>query len=183
MPAVLHTPVTIAEFMRKPDPADGSREELVRGEVITMPPPQGRHGLVQVQIAYLLKCVVAPRKLGWVTAETGVILERDPDTVRGPDVAYCSVARHPSRPEGYYEIPPDLVVEVLSPDDRKKDVREKIKEYVTNGVKLVWLVDPEIRTVTIYAGSLRGTELDENETITGGEVLPEFSCKVAEFFE
>jgi len=110
-------------------------------------------------------------------------MERDPDTVFGPDVAFCSIARHPERPEGYLEIPPDLVVEVLSPDDRRKKVREKIKDYVKGGVKLVWLVDPEVKTVTVYAGSLRGTELDEMETITGGEVLPEFTCKVAEFFE
>ena len=110
-------------------------------------------------------------------------MERDPDSVFGPDIAFLSISRFPTPPEGYLEIPPDLVVEVLSPDDRRKHVREKIKDYVKNGVKLVWLVDPEMRTVTVYAGSLRGTELDESETITGGDVLPEFTCKVAEFFE
>ncbi len=62
-------------------------------------------------------------------------------------------------------------------------MHEKIKDYVKNGVKLVWLVDPEVKTVTVYAGSLRGTELDESEMITGGDVLPDFTCKVAEFFE
>ena len=134
-------------------------------------------------IAHLLLSVVRPRKLGWVTTESGVVIERDPDSVFGPDVAFCSIARHPTRPEGYYEIPPDLVVEVLSPDDRRKHVREKIKDYLKNGVKLVWLVDPEVRTVTVYAGSLRGAELDETETITGGDVLPEFTCRVADFFE
>ena len=183
MPATLNKLVTAEEFAAFPEPLDGSKEELLRGEVITMPPPKGRHGLAQAQIAYLLKCLVTPRKLGWVITESGVVIERDPDSVFGPDVSFYSIARHPNRPEGYFEIPPDLVVEVLSPDDRRKHVREKIKDYVKNGVKLVWLVDPDFRTVTVYAGSLRGTELDEAETITGGDVLPEFTCKVAEFFD
>jgi len=183
MPRVLNKLLTAEEFAALPESQDGSKEELLRGEVITMPPPKYRHGLIQIQIAYLLKCFVAPRKLGWIAAESGVVMERDPDTVFGPDVAFCSIARHPERPENYLDIPPDLVVEVLSPDDRRKDVREKIKDYVKGGVKIVWLVDPEVRTVTVYAGSLRGTELDETETITGGDVLPEFACKVAEFFE
>lgn len=183
MPAVLNKLVTAKEFEKFPEPLDGSQEELLRGEVIVMPPPKGRHGLIQVQIAYLLKCVVTPKKLGWVTVESGVVVERDPDSVFGPDVAFWSITRHPTRPEGYFEIPADLVVEVLSPDDRRKHVREKIKGYVKSGVKLVWLVDPEMRTVTVYSGSLRGAELDESETITGGNVLPEFSCKVGDFFE
>jgi Uma2 family endonuclease len=183
MPTTLNKLVTIEEFEKYPELPDGSKEELVRGEVITMPPPQSRHGMVQLQIGHLLKSVVGPKKLGWVMTETGVIVERDPDSLFGPDVVFWSVKRVPERPEGYIEIPADLVVEVLSPDDRKKYVREKIKDYITCGVKLVWLVDPEIRTVTVYAGSMRGTELDENETITGGDVLPEFSCKVADFFE
>lgn len=174
MVEVLDKLLTAEEFAARPEPLDGSKEELLRGEVITMPPPKYRHGLIQLQIGYLLKCFVIPRKLGWVVVESGMVIERDPDSVFGPDVAFTSIERHPNRPEGYLEIPPDLVVEVLSPDDRRKHVREKIKD---------WLVDPEMRTVTVYAGSLRGTEIDEAETITGGDVLPEFTCKVAEFFE
>lgn len=183
MPAVLDKLLTIEEFARLPEPVDGSKEELLRGEVITMPPPQSRHGLVQLQIGFLLKSVIGPQKLGWVMTETGVVVERDPDSLFGPDVVFWSIKRVPKRPERYVEIPPDLVVEVLSPDDRKSVVREKIKDYLKSGVRLVWLVDPDVRIVTVYAGTMRGTELDEDETITGGDVLPEFACKVAEFFE
>jgi Uma2 family endonuclease len=100
----------------------------------------------------------------------------------GPDVAFWSIARQPAIPADYFEIPPDIAVEVLSPNDRRKDVREKIKEYVQNGVKLVWLADPDTRTIMVYPGSLRGIELDEADTLTGGEVLPGFSCKIAELF-
>lgn len=126
---------------------------------------------------------VKAAKLGWVTAnDTGVILERGPDTVRGPDVAFWGVERQPTVPEGYFEIPPDMAVEVLSPDDRRKEVRAKIKEYLFYSVKLVWLIDPDTRTVTVYQGSLRGAEFDESDTLDGGEVLPGFSCKVADLF-
>jgi len=183
MPAVLDKRLTIEEFARLPEPTDGSREELRRGGVMTMPPPQSRHGLIQLQIGFLLKSVIAPKKLGWVMTETGVVIERDPDSLFGSDVVYWSIKRVPERPERYIELPPDLVVEILSPEDRKAKMREKIKEYLKSGVELAWLVDPETRMVTVYAGTMRGIELDEDETITGGNVLPEFSCKVAQFFE
>jgi Uma2 family endonuclease len=85
-------------------------------------------------------------------------------------------------PEGYFEIPPDLAIEVLSPNDRRTDVRAKIKDYVFHSVPLVWLADPETKTVMVYRGSMRGTELDESDTLDGGDVLPGFSCKVADLF-
>jgi Uma2 family endonuclease len=174
--------VTVAEFEKMPDPPDGSKMELVRGEVILMP-PQARHGIFCFRSARRLGNFVEDNKLGWVTTnDTGVVLERTPDTVRGPAVAFWSIARQPTMPEGYFEIPPDLAAEVLSPGDRRADVRAKIREYVFYRVPLVWLVDPEARTVTVYRGSMRGTELDEADDLDGGDVLPGFSCKVAEFF-
>lgn len=183
MSTVQQPPVTIAEFERMPDPADGSRLELVRGEVVVMPPPKGKHGICCSRIDRLIGNFADAHKLGWVTTnDTGVVLERGPDTVRGPDVAFWSITRQPAIPEGYFEIPPDLAVEVLSPDDRRKNVRAKIKEYLFYGVKLVWLVDPETRTVTVYRGSPRGTELDEEDELDGGDVLPGFLCKVADLF-
>ena len=100
------------------------------------------------------------------------------DTLRGPDVAFWSIARQPEQPEDYFLIPPDIAVEVQSPDDRRKDLRAKIKEYLFYSVPLIWLVDPETRTVTVYQGSMRGIELDESDTLDGGNVLPGFSCKL-----
>jgi Uma2 family endonuclease len=85
-------------------------------------------------------------------------------------------------PDGYFEIPPDLAVEVLSPNDRRSVVREKIKEYVQHGVPLVWLVDPETRTVLVYEGNLRGLEFGDTDSLVGGSILPGFSCKVADLF-
>ncbi|MEO2091084.1 MAG: Uma2 family endonuclease, partial [Gemmataceae bacterium] len=114
--------------------------------------------------------------------DSGFIQERDPDTVRGPDVGFWSITRQPQMPDNYFEIPPDLLVEVLSTDDRRRDVREKIRGYIGAGVPLVWLVDPDTRTVTVYAGSLRGLELDETDQLDGGAVLSGFSCHVSDLF-
>lgn len=182
MSAIATPLITAEEFGRMPDPVDGSKQELVRGVVVKMPPPKARHGVVQSRIDRLLGNFVDARRLGWVVTESGTILERDPDVVRGPDVAFYSVTRQPTLPEEYFEIAPDLVVEVLSPDDRRGAVRAKVREYVAAGVRLVWVVDPETQTVLEYRGSLRGTEYDEADTITGADVLPEFTCKVADFF-
>lgn len=174
--------ITAEEFSRRPQPADGSKEELVKGVVVTMPPPKGRHGYVQLKIGRKLGNFVEDNRLGWVVTESGTMIDRDPDTVRGPDVAYYSIARHPNPPDDYFEIPPDIAVEVLSPDDRWADVQEKVREYVAARVRLVWLADPESRTVTVYTGSMRGTEYAANDVLDGGDVLPGFSCKVADLF-
>jgi Uma2 family endonuclease len=175
--------MTVAEFERMLDPEDGSKLELVRGEVVIMPPAKGKHGVCCQRIGRFLGNHVDPTRLGWVTTnDTGVVLERGPDTVRGPDVAFWSIKRQPEMPEGCFLIPPDLAVEVLSPDDRRSDVRAKIKDYVFYSVPLVWLVDPETRTVTVYRGTMRGVELDESDTLDGGDVLPGFSCKVSDLF-
>jgi len=177
--------ITAEEFAAMEEPADGSRQELVRGEIVSMPQPQGLHGQVQLQIGWLLKNVVTVQKLGWVVTESGVITERDPDTVRGPDVSFFRIDRHPNRPRGYFEIPPDIAVEVLSPDDRRRKVLEKIQEYLDHGVRIIWLVDPEpeAQTVEIYRPGQSTLLLNETDTLTGGDVLPEFSCKVIEFFQ
>ena len=176
--------MSIAEFERIPDPPDGTRLELVHGEIVVMPSPQGKHGVYCQRIARFLGNYVEPAKLGWVTCnDSGVILERDPDTLRGPDVAFWSISRQPKLPEKYFEIPPDIAVEVLSPSDRRKDVRDKIKDYVTNGVPLVWLVDPDTRTVTVYRGTMRGFKRPENAILDGGDVLTDFSCKVSDIFD
>lgn len=183
MATVQQAPITIDEFVTMSDPEDGSRLELVRGNVVVRPPSKAKHGIACASIAGLLADVAYPDHLGWVACNNaGVILQREPDTLVGPDVAYWSISRQPTGPEGYFEIPPDIAVEVLSPDDRRKDVRDKVKDYLSNGVPLVWLIDPETRTVTVYQGNLRGIELDDSETLDGCAVLPGFTCKVAELF-
>jgi len=182
--AMPRTLLTAAEFARMPNPHDGSRQELVRGEVLTMPPPSRTHGRVQINIGGLLNLFVNERMLGQVTVNSGIITETDPDTVRGPDVSYWSNERlPPGAATGVYPIvPPDLCVEVVSPGNRPKRMQEKIADYFTHGVRMVWIIDPEMRTVTVYRSPDEGRTLWEDAELSGEEVVPGFRCRIAQLF-
>jgi Uma2 family endonuclease len=177
--------LTAEEFAHLPDPPDGSKQELVRGEIVTMPPPGFLHGIVQSNVAFVIKGYVKQAKLGRVTVESGVITERGPDSVRGPDVSFWSYERLPKDhvPVVYANEPADLVVEVLSPGNTQQRMTLKVREYLDSGVRLVWVVHPEERTVTVYTKPGDGTVLWEDATLIGGDVLPGFTCLVAEFFQ
>ena len=158
--------------------------ELVRGEVIELPPPMKPHGVVAIMVGRILANYADQAGKGYLTAnDSGVILERDPDTVRGPDIAYYEDATtfaelHPK----YGETPPRLAVEILSPNDRAKQVTRKITDYLNNGVELVWLLDPEDRIVTVYRPDKRPVILQPDQRLTAEPVLPGFECRVADFF-
>lgn len=158
--------------------------ELVRGEVIEWPAPTRRHGCVSANVADALGNYTFRRGKGYVTSGgSGIILARDPDTVRGPDVALYEDAQtfeelHPK----YGEVPPILAVEVLSPNDRTGRVMRKITDYLDNGVGLVWLVDPEVRNVTVYRPGKQQVVREADQELTGEDVLPDFRCQVADFF-
>ncbi|MBX9628560.1 MAG: Uma2 family endonuclease [Gemmataceae bacterium] len=176
--------LTAEEFARLPDPPDGSKQELVKGEVVTMPPPSFAHGKVQGNVYYALETHNRARSAGHVTVESGLVTERDSDTVRGPDVAFWSFERVPAGhdPGVYPAVAADLVVEVLSPGNTRRQVRDKLREYFAAGVRLVWVADPDDRSVTVYTRPGGGTVLWEDDTLTGGDVLAGFTCPVAEFF-
>ncbi len=183
MSAVAIKLITAVEFARIPEPFDGSMLELVRGEVIELSRPKPRHGHICSKIDRRLGTFVELHNLGWVLSnDTGVIVERDPDTVRGPDLCFYSLERMPFLPETYSEFAPELAVEVLSPDDRMTEVREKVREYLAAGVKLIWVVNPDTKSVVVYSGSLKGIEYGPADTVDGGEVIPGFSLRVSEFF-
>jgi Uma2 family endonuclease len=185
MSTVAHKLITADEFFRMPDPPDGSKQELVQGEIVTMPPPSFQHGDVQLAIGSILRQFVKAHSLGTVTVESGVRTERDPDSVRGPDVAFWSKERIPlnEKPVGYPEVAADLCVEVVSPSDRISQLRRKATEYLNHGVRMVWIADPEDQTVTIYRQPGDGRVLSDNAEITGEDVLPGFQCKIGEFFK
>jgi Uma2 family endonuclease len=175
--------ITAEEFSQMPGPEDGSKQELVRGVIITMPPPGGRHGACCSRVDRRIGAFVEEHTLGTVCAnDTGFVSERDPDTVRGPDVAYWSRQRLPEVPKGYIEIEPDLIVEVVSPNDHYARIQKKVEHYLDKGVRLVWVADPEDRSVTVYRPGQKMTVLGENETLSGADVLPGFSCRVADLF-
>lgn len=171
------------EWANRPE-HDNKWLELVRGEVIELPAPTKPHGAICINVSWFLNGYVRQRGKGYLTCnDSGVILERDPDTVRGPDVAYYEDASsfaelHPK----YGEIPPRLAVEVLSPSDRADRVMRKVTDYLRNGVELVWVIDPEARTVTVYRPDNGPRVLFENDTLTGDDVLSGFRCPAIDLF-
>ncbi len=176
--------VTAKELSGMPDPPDGSRYELLEGELITMTPAGGRHGQTTLAVGTILRTFVKQKRLGHVVSnDTGVFTAKDPDTVLAPDLAYWSRHRLAEMPEGFVEVAPDLAVEVVSPSDSQSYVHRKVLHYLDHEVPLVWVVDPKTRTVTVYRSRQDVCILGEAEEITGGDVLPGFSCRVGEFFE
>ena len=160
--------------------------ELVRGEILEMARPGMRHGVVCGNAYDPLKAWSRSTQRGLVAInDTGVITERDPDTVRGPDVLYISRERLPlgEVPTTILSVAPDLAVEVFSPHDVWKDILEKVTEYFEAGVREVWVVDPEDRAVHVFRPDSKPRKLTGADILESPDVLPGFSCQVAKFFE
>jgi Uma2 family endonuclease len=161
-------------------------QELVAGHIIDMPSPQTPHGQVVFNLAFLLKTYLKQHDVGraW-GAESGLITSREPDSVRGMDAAFCSYARWPKETpqRGYAEIAPELVIEVMSPEDRWPRVLKKITEYFDAGVLVVCTVDPELKTVQIHTDGSSARVLRVEDTFELPNILPGFSCRVSELFE
>jgi Uma2 family endonuclease len=185
MTVTTSTRITAEEFARRPNRPDDWQEELVRGEIVVTPPPGFSHGISQVKISRLLYNWAEQGNRGRITAESGLRTETDPDSVRGPDVAFWSAERLPLEivPQVYPDVAADLCIEIRSPGDRRGAIDEKVREYLTAGVRVVWVVDPAARTVTVYRQPDAGEVLDAAAILTDEEVLPGFSCRVGEFFE
>jgi len=173
-----------AEELYRHTEDEAKKWEIYRGELIRVSPSGGRHGQLTIRIGRLLEEFVSTHNLGVTCgAETGFILSRNPDTVRAPDVSFVSKARIPKEgvPDGFWPFAPDLAVEVVSPSDSTQEVEAKVKDYLDSGVKLVWVFYPKTKSVTVHTqGGVQ--KLDGNAMLDGGEVLPGFSCKVAELF-
>ncbi len=179
----LMTAEEFCDWVHQPEQAD-RWFELVRGEVIELPPPAKPHGAVCMRVGYYLTAYVEQRGRGYTTCnDSGVVLERDPDTVRGPDVAlYEDADTFADLPPKYGEVPPRLAVEVLSPNDRAGKMLRKITDYLTQGVDLVWLIDPEDRTVTVHRPNRSPVLVKEGQELTGEDVLPGLRVPVADVF-
>jgi len=165
---------------------DLGRCELIDGRVVRMNPTNPRHGQIEVRIAAALEAFVRPRKLGRVLAgEVGLYTRRDPDRLRGADVLFISgetfARRSPSL--AFLDVAPELVVEVLSPEDRAVELNQKLREYFAIGVRLVWLADPVARAVQVYRSPTDVREVRETDQLSGEDVLPGFEVSVASLFE
>ena len=171
------------ELLALPD--DHLRHELIEGEITTTTPAGYQHGKIALRVGVLVSNFLAEHPIGEVSgAETGFHIESDPDTVRAPDMAFVSKERVPevSTPRGFGRGAPDLAVEVISPDDTYAEVDRKVEQWLEAGVRLVWVVNPRTRKVIVHAPGEIATRAG-GDVLDGGEVLPGFSCTVAELFD
>ena len=176
------TLLTLEEYAALDEPDDGHVSELARGVVVREPRPGRPHGRVQVRIAYTLESWA--RGVGAeVTAESGYILSEHPATLRGPDVAVVLEPRRiEGEPGGWGRGAPDLAVEVLSPSDTSTANHQKTLDYLRAGTRLVWIVDPTARTVTVYRADGSARLLLERDALEGEDLLAGFSVPLAELF-
>jgi Uma2 family endonuclease len=175
--------MTADEFLLRPDPADGTRQELVRGEVLAIPLRSHQHGGTIARLSALVGAYIQEHRLGTATTCSGLITVRDPDAVREPDLAFWSFARLPPGVlvSGYSAIPPDLCIEIVSIGNPAVVVQEKVREYLDCGVRVVWVIELRQRTVAVHrAGSV--SQLSDDAIITGEDVIPGFECRIADFF-
>ena len=180
---VRRKPVTAEELLRTPD--DGLRRELIRGEVRTMAPAGYQHGRIAQNLASSLDRHVRERGLGVVlAAETGFKIVGNPDSVRAADAAFVSVERAEAAGEvaGYWPGAPDLAVEVVSPNDRFAEVEEKVADWLTAGTRMVIVVNPRARTVTVRLSESEARILSEEEILDGGQVVPGWTLSVSDVF-
>lgn len=160
--------------------------ELIDGRIVPLSPRGGEHGRVESNVVEALKAFVRPRRLGQVLAgEVGIYTRRNPDRVRGADVVFISsnqVLRW-SNPSGFLDVAPELIVEILSPDDTVMDLAEKLREYFAISVKLVWVPDPRACRVYVFRSPTDLRELQETDSLPGDDVLPGLDLRVATLFE
>jgi Uma2 family endonuclease len=175
--------MTAEEFAKTGPETDGF--ELVRGELVPLPPARRRHGEVCVNVAAILKNYKKSRGRGHVVSnDTGIITESDPDTVRGVDVAYfAKSSKWDKKQDKYIDEPPDLAVEVRSERQAWKSLLAKSHEYIQVGARMVWIVDPIVPRLTVFQPEREPAIYAAESGFDGGKVLPKLRFKVSELFE
>lgn len=184
--ATATTGMTAEEFYdwaNRPENA-GRWCELDRGRIVDVPPPGETHGIVCGLIAQFLTLFVRKRRKGYFTTnDSGLVVARGPDTVRGPDFMFFDrkLVLKDCR-SGYTVDVPTLVIEVLSPTDRPHAVSRKVGQYLKRGVPLVWVIDPDVLSISVHRPGQEAMVLDETDELSGYDVLPELNLTVADLF-
>ena len=173
--------LSVAEFERLPE-EEGYRLELVRGMVVREPAPGEVHAVVDLNLAAAMHGFVREQRLGRVLTNAAFVLNGTPPTVRVPDIAFVQRSRLHREPQPeILHMAPDLAVEILSPRNRKAEIRDKLADYFGAGVRLVWIVDPARHTVEVHRQS--GTMvLTGRDILHGEDVIPGFTLPVKEIF-
>ncbi len=166
--------------------SQGVKGELVRGVLCETVSVGKEHGRIAMTFGATLVAYVRPRRLGIVIgSDAGVLLQRNPDTVREPDIAYISAERLPldDQSDGYLEVAPELVVEIISPSDSPREVNEKTQMWLDHGVLMVLEVHPAERSVMVHRPDAPAVTLTGDDALDGGDVLPGFSLPLSEIFD
>jgi Uma2 family endonuclease len=185
--STVSTPLLTAEefydWCHRPENRDRSFE-LERGKVVEVSRPGELHGVVCMNVIYLIGAYLRQRGKGRACAnDTGIVLERGPDTVRGPDVILYDKGRpYDQLSRKYSEDLPQLVVEVLSPNDNWGKVLRRVTEFQRRGVAVVWVIDPENRTATVLLPDQLPQVLEENDELTGAPAFPDLRFPVRDLF-
>src|SRR5829696_3622975 len=160
---------------------DIGRCELIYGELVMLSPAGLPHGVVAARVAGLLSGFVDQRGLGLVLgAETGFKVEADPDLVRAPDASFIRKDRLPNRPmKGFFPGVPDLAVEVVSPDDSKREVAEKVNMWLAHGTTSCWVAAPETQTISVHRTGHEPAHLGTQDELRDEPTLPGFTMSVA----
>ncbi|GLC24437.1 Uma2 family endonuclease [Roseisolibacter agri] len=163
-------------------PDDDQSYELVEGRLVVSEPPGMWHGALVMRIGTRLTAFVDANSLGLVVAESGYVLSRRPDTVRGPDVSFIRTDRLPARAVAhrFYEGAPDLAIEIVSPGDRAGELAHKVQGYLRAGTRAVWVVYPDTRSIVAHTPDGLARLHGPDDAIDGGDVLPGFTAPVAE---
>ncbi|HTU90028.1 MAG TPA: Uma2 family endonuclease [Gemmataceae bacterium] len=176
--------LTVEEYLALPD--TGFPNELVRGKIVPLYVPTPRHGQICGHIVYLIGRYLDAHDLGHLVCnDSGVITERNPDTVRGADVAFYSYQRVPRGPlpDGYLDVSPELIFEARSPKDRWSAILAKVGEYLQAGVSVVCVLDQMTERCHVYRNEEPVQVLTAEQELTIPDVLPEFRVVVRRFFE
>lgn len=175
----------LEEMPHRDEQGNDCRLELIRGELKIMSPTKPLHGIVCARVAAALTNFVEATELGLAFgAETGFVVERDPDTVIGADAAFVSRERLATVEdfEKFFPFAPDLAVEVLSPGNTKSEMDEKITLYFAAGSRAVWVFNPKRRAASVYSSPSEFRVLSVQDTLEGGDVLPGFRLVLSELF-
>jgi Uma2 family endonuclease len=186
MASVLTKLMTADEFFDfVNDPRNRDRHfELEAGKVVKVSRPGELHGAVCTNGVRLLSNYTFERKKGYVLAnDAGLVLDRAPDTVRGPDISlYLEARKLKDLEKKWPKRLPKMIVEVMSPNDRMGKMLKRIAKFLKKGIAMAWLLDPEDETLTIFLPNREPIVLERDEEVAGLKALPDFRCKVADFF-
>ena len=158
--------------------------KLIDGVVVSMSQTGERYGFLASRLISLLYQWSQHTEAGWVMGgEVGIYVRRDPDRMRAADIAFWSKRKRPDGlSTGFSEVAPDLVVEILSPTDRWREIYEKIADYFSVGVGELWIVDPTDETVFVYRSPAQRTALRRGDTLSGSGPLNGFTLPIDELF-